>query len=251
MEELIKVTEKDGKQLVSARDLYDFLEISERFSRFMDRNLEFGFIDGVDYTPYQSVHPSNNQEFLDYALTIETAKEISMIQRSEKGKQARQYFISCEKKLKEIDLSYENALSALGVDTHIIPHIAKVYKERDYANKQLTLSTQKIEQDKPKVVFADSVIGSSNSILVRQFAKDLCDYGFDIGEKRLYEWFRLNRYLNDKNEPYQNYVSMGLFEVITRSIGSGSDTFTSKTTKITGKGSVYFAEKIKNYKNGK
>lgn len=103
----------------------------------------------------------------------------------------------------------------------------------------------KIEEDKSKVVFADSVIGSSNSILVRQFAKDLCDDGFEIGEKRLFEWFRSNKYLNCNNEPYQNFVSQGLFEVITRAIGSGLDTFTSKTTKITGKGSVYFANKIK------
>jgi len=66
----------------------------------------------------------------------------------------------------------------------------------------------------------------------------------------LYEWFRSHKYLNDKNEPYQNYVSMGLFEVITRTIGSGIETFTSKTTKITGKGVVYFAEKIKNKSNG-
>lgn len=119
-------------------------------------------------------------------------------------------------------------------------------EEREVREKLLLEANAKIEIDKPKVVFADSVIGSSNSILVRQFAKDLCDAGFDTGEKRLYDWFRTNKYLNDKNEPYQNYVSMGLFEVITRSIGSGAETFTSKTTKITGKGAVYFAEKIKN-----
>ncbi len=245
MEELIKVTEKEGKQLVSARDLYDFLEVSERFSRFMDRNLEFGFENGVDYTPYQNVHPSNGQEFLDYALTLDTAKEISMIQRSEKGKEARRYFIACEKKSKEIDLSYENALILIGVDKAIVPQIANVYRERDQIKNKLTIASVKIEEDKPKVVFAESVIGSSNSILVRQFAKDLCDSGFETGEKRLYEWFRANKYLNVKNEPYQNYVSMGLFEIITRTIGSGMETFTSKTTKITGKGAVYFAEKIK------
>lgn len=104
----------------------------------------------------------------------------------------------------------------------------------------------KIEQDRPKVVFADSVIGSSNSILIRQFAKDLCDENFEIGQNRLFEWFRENKYLNDNNEPYQDYVSQGYFEVITRAIGSGTDTFTSKTTKITGRGAVYFSHKIKN-----
>lgn len=119
-------------------------------------------------------------------------------------------------------------------------------EEREVREQLLLEANTKIEIDKPKVIFADSVIGSSNSILVRQFAKDLCDAGFDTGEKRLYDWFRTNKYLNSDNEPYQNYVSMGLFEVITRSIGSGTDTFTTKTTKITGKGAVYFAQKIKN-----
>jgi anti-repressor protein len=238
MEELIKVTANEkGAKIVSARELYDYLEVSERFSRFMDRNLEFGFEENIDYAPYQNVHPSNNQEFLDYALTLDTAKEISMIQRSEKGKLARQYFIACEKKLQEI---------VPRTHLEVLQSEMALLIESERIKNELVIANTKIESDKPKVVFAESVIGSSNSILVRQFAKDLCDGGFNTGEKRLYDWFRSNKYLNDKNEPYQNYVSMGLFEIITRSIGSGIETFTSKTTKVTGKGQVYFADKIKN-----
>lgn len=118
--------------------------------------------------------------------------------------------------------------------------------EKERVSALLEEANNKIEEDKPKVVFADSVIGSSNSILVRQFAKVLCDEGFEIGQNRLFEWFRENRFLNKDNEPYQNHVASGLFEVITRTIGSGTETFTTRTTKITGKGQVYFAEKIKN-----
>lgn len=110
---------------------------------------------------------------------------------------------------------------------------------------ELTQAEQTIETNKPKVVFANSVMGSSNSILVRQFAKDLCDGDFKIGQNKLFKWFRDNGYLNRNNEPYQNYIDQGLFEVVTRSIGTGSETFTSKTTKITGKGAVYFTKKIK------
>lgn len=118
--------------------------------------------------------------------------------------------------------------------------------EREEEREKLLLeANNKIELDKHKVVFAESVIGSSNSILVRQFAKDLCGNGFDIGEKRLFNWFRENHYLNSNNEPYQNAISMNLFEVITRSVGSGTNTFTTKTPKVTGNGQVYFAEKIK------
>lgn len=122
--------------------------------------------------------------------------------------------------------------------------------ESERVKNELVIANTKIESDKPKVVFAESVIGSSNSILVRQFAKDLCDGGFEIGQNRLFEWFREKKYLNVDNEPYQQFVAQGLFEVITRTIGSGSETFTTKTTKITGAGQVYFANKIKNQSNG-
>ena len=110
---------------------------------------------------------------------------------------------------------------------------------------ELTNATNTIEENKPKVLFANSVTGSSNSILIRKFAKDLCDENFNIGQNRLFEWFRSNMYLSKNNEPYQNYVEQGLFEVITRTVGSGEYTSTKKTTKITGKGQVYFAKKIK------
>ena len=95
MEQLIPINEHNGKKAVSARNLYEFLEVKERFSKWFKRQLQFGFVENVDYTLYQMVHPSNNQETEDYALTG-CAKEISMVQRSAKGKEARQYFIACE-----------------------------------------------------------------------------------------------------------------------------------------------------------
>lgn len=96
---LIKVEQRDGTQLVSARDLYDFFSIAERFSKWIERMFEYGFIENQDYTLYQKVHPQNKQQIDDYILTLDCAKEIAMLQRSEKGKQARQYFIECEKQL--------------------------------------------------------------------------------------------------------------------------------------------------------
>jgi Phage anti-repressor protein len=102
MKELIRITEHDGKKAVSARELYEFLGVKERFSKWFDKQIGFGFIEGTDYTPYQMVHPSNYQEIDDYVLTVGCAKEISMIQRSEKGRQARRYFIACEETLSKI-----------------------------------------------------------------------------------------------------------------------------------------------------
>ena len=105
MQELIKITEKEGQQLVSARELHEFLESNERFSKWFLRMVDYGFEKDVDFTSVQKSTVVNNgaiRELEDFAISIDMAKEISMIQRSEKGKQARQYFINCEKKLKEV-----------------------------------------------------------------------------------------------------------------------------------------------------
>lgn len=238
MNEIIKISENEkGTQVVSARDLYRFLEATERFSTWFERQLQYGFIENQDYVGCKQFNTLANQELIDYALTIDCAKEISMIQRSDRGKEARQYFIACEKKLKQI---------VPRTHLEVLQSEMALLLENQRKDALLIEAKNKIEEDKPKVVFADSVIGSANSILVRQFAKDLCDGGFEIGQNRLFEWFRENKYLNKDNEPYQNHVASGLFEVITRTIGSGLETFTTRTTKITGKGQVYFAEKIKN-----
>lgn len=100
MNYLIKVTEKDGKVAVSAKELYNFLEIKTEFSHWCKRMFEYGFEENVDYSPFLT-ESTGGRPSTDYVLSIDCAKEISMIQRSEKGKQARKYFIECEKKLKE------------------------------------------------------------------------------------------------------------------------------------------------------
>lgn len=103
MKQLIKITEKDGNNVVSARELHAFLEVKTEMVLWCKRMFEYGFTENTDYTAIKSENPVNKQVGInDYALTLDTAKEISMIQRSDKGKQARQYFIECEKKLKEI-----------------------------------------------------------------------------------------------------------------------------------------------------
>jgi anti-repressor protein len=114
MNELINITtNSQGDKVVSARDLYEFLEIRRDFTTWCKRMFEYGFTEDVDYT---RTGESVNQYVtrFDYALTLDTAKEIAMLQRSEKGKQARQYFIECEKKLREVikTLSVEEMIIA-------------------------------------------------------------------------------------------------------------------------------------------
>ena len=98
MKDLIKITTNDkGKQLVSARELYEFLEATERFSSWFERYCKYRFEENIDYTGCKVFNTLARQELQDYAMTIEMAKEFSMLQRTEKGKQARLYFIECEK----------------------------------------------------------------------------------------------------------------------------------------------------------
>lgn len=102
MNELIKITiNEEGQQLVSARELHEFLEVKTRFNDWIVRMCEYGFKENIDYSILSNDNPNGGLPIKEYAITIDMAKEISMIQRTDKGKQARQYFIACEKKLRE------------------------------------------------------------------------------------------------------------------------------------------------------
>jgi phage anti-repressor protein len=96
--ELIKVN--FDKQTVSARALYDFLDMAERFSKWWQRMVSFGLVENVDFTGvnfFTAVNQGAKQDIGDYLLTVDAAKHIAMVQRNEKGKQARNYFINVEK----------------------------------------------------------------------------------------------------------------------------------------------------------
>lgn len=119
--ELIKVTtDAQGEQLVSGRELHEFLEVTTPYRKWFPRMVEYGFLSNVDYTPDIFVHPLNGQETIDHAMKLDMAKEISMIQRTPKGKQARQYFIEVEKQFKQ---QAPNIGSLEGVVTSVISYI--------------------------------------------------------------------------------------------------------------------------------
>lgn len=237
MNNLIKIEERNGEQLVSARELHEFLESAERFSKWWDRMIGYGFEENVDYTPYQKVHPQNHQEITDYAMKLNMAKELSMLQRNDKGKQAREYFIQCEKAWNspEMILARANQIQARMLET---------YKDK------VTMLEQKIEEDKPKVIFAGAVETSKTSILIGDLAKIIKQNGHDVGQKRLFNWLRENNYLikrqgSDYNMPTQRAMELGLFEIKETAITHSDGHITiSKTTKVTGKGQIYFINKF-------
>jgi len=222
MQELIKVTEQNGEQLVSARELYEFLELDKsQWARWTKKNIEEIFEENQEYQRLDIVSNGNNTT--EYILKLDVAKELAMLSRSEKGKEIRKYFIELEKAWNSPEKIMARALQI--------------------ANHQIETYKQQIEYQKPLVEFADKMLGSKDSLLIRVYAKLLNDEGLKIGEKKLYSWFRDNGYLNKNNEPYQQY--MEYFEVKVSTYDTPFGTKTNTTTLIKPKGQLYFFKKLK------
>ncbi|CAI3512571.1 antA/AntB antirepressor family protein [Enterococcus cecorum] len=113
--ELIKIrTNENGEQLVSGRELHEFLEVNEKYTQWFKRMVEYGFTENVDFIGLsEKSEKLGGRPRVDHAMTLDMAKEISMIQRTEKGKQARQYFIDVEKQYKETQKRLPNTREAI------------------------------------------------------------------------------------------------------------------------------------------
>lgn len=122
--------------------------------------------------------------------------------------------------------------------------------------KDSTISNQKkqIEESQPAVTFTNAVSGSKSACLIGELAKLICQNGVQIGQNRLFEWLRKNHYLGSvgerRNIPNQEYIEQGLF-IVKKGVRTGNDgvLYTTKTTKVTGKGQVYFINKFLQNKN--
>ncbi|MCI2152431.1 MAG: phage antirepressor KilAC domain-containing protein [Leuconostoc mesenteroides] len=235
MEEIIKIdTSQSGEQFVNARDLHKALEVKTQFNKWIERMIEYGFVDGTDFWSFLSKTSSGGRPSVEYNLTISTAKEIAMLQRNEKGKQVRNYFIQVEDRYKKLanDPSYQ---MALGLKASQL-----LLEQKD----------QIIAEMKPKALFADAVATSHTSVLVGELAKILKQNGVDTGATRLFSWLRDNGYLirrrgTDYNMPTQKSMELGLFEIKETSIARSNGSVTvSKTPKVTGKGQQYFINKF-------
>ena len=143
--ELIKIIEREGRQLVSGRELHEFLEIRTKYKDWFRRMVEYGFEEEIDFIRVAQKRATNNLKnpvttVIDHAISIDMAKEISMIQRTEKGKVARQYFINCEKKLKEVKKLSPMELMELQF---------KALKEQKEKISQVENRVDKLEEDMP------------------------------------------------------------------------------------------------------
>ena len=197
----------------------------------------YGFVQGVDFsTPNKKVRVQIEgtrevqREVDDIDISIDMAKQICMLQRTERGKEIRQYLIDLEK--------------AWNTPEQVMARAIKVAEETIENQKR------KISEMRPKEIFADAVATSHTSILIGDLAKLLKQNGVDIGQKRLFAWMRDNGYLikrqgSDWNMPTQRSMEMGLFEVKESTVNNPDGSVRiNRTTKVTGKGQQYFINKF-------
>lgn len=157
--DLIKITYNGDQPVVSARELYEWLEVKTAFRHWMPRMFEYGFDIGSDYTPVIFDHPQNGQQIQDFALTLDCAKEISMIQRTDKGKAARQYFIAKEKELMQLINNKSPAEAFMDVAKYMIEQ-ERINKEAKMERQQMvdqhSALSKEVTSIKAKIEVADN-----------------------------------------------------------------------------------------------
>lgn len=230
MNELIKIEMNENHEIcVSGRELHQALGVKTDYKDWFPRMCEYGFVEDADFSSFLS-ESTGGRPKQDHIIKLDMAKELSMIQRTEKGKQARQYFIAVEKEYNSPEKIMARALLL--------------------ADKEIKAVKLQLQAQAPKVIFADAVSASQTSILVGELAKLLKQNGINMGQNRLFQWLRANGFLirrkgTDYNMPTQTSMEMGLFEIKETSIThSDGHISVSKTPKVTGKGQVYFINKF-------
>ena len=236
MNELINVTLNENHEpVVSGRQLHETLGVKTRYNDWFNRMTEFGFTENEDYlaiTQKRVTAQGNATNQTDHIIKLDMAKEIAMIQRTDKGKEVRTYFIQVEKDFNSPEKIMARALLM--------------------ADKKVHKLEAQIEADRPKVLFADAVSASKSSCLIGELAKILKQNGIDIGQNKLFQWLRSNGYLirrrgDSWNQPTQKSMDLELFELKKTNIDhADGHTTTYTTTKVTGKGQQYFVNKFLN-----
>lgn len=199
MKELIKISYDGEQPTVSGRELHEFLEISTGYRHWFPRMCEYGFQEGVDYTPVIFDHPLNGQPVTDHALTIAMAKELCMLQRNDKGKQARRYFLELE--------------AAWNTPEQVMARALKLADRQlnrlRIENSELTVQNQIMA---PKASYFDELVNRNLLTSFRETAKQL-----KVKEQALIKYLIEHKYIyrdkRGKLMPYAQYVDNGLFEI--------------------------------------
>ncbi|EAE5961246.1 phage antirepressor KilAC domain-containing protein [Listeria monocytogenes] len=240
--EMLPVLENEkGEKFVDARMLHEKLLVNTRFNDWISRMIgNYGYENGLDF--YSTLSKTNGRPSTNYFLTLDTAKELAMVQNNEMGRAIRKYFIEVEKQARKLATEYPTFSYMIEDPVARAKKWIEEQQEKQEALKQL-------EEQKPKVVFAEAVQTSENTILVKDLATILKQKGLDIGQNRLFEWLRGSGYLLNKgayyNKPSQKAMNLGLFEQKTHiHTDRNGLMITTYTPRVTGKGQIYLLNKL-------
>ena len=212
---------------VLGRDLHEALEVQTAYKDWFPRMCEYGFEEGKDFSSILSKSTGGRPQ-QNHQLTISMAKELCMLQRTQKGKECREYFIKVEEAWNKPEIVLSRALIMAN----------NSLQELRSNNAQLLAENAVM---KPKAEFADRVANTDGLLSMSNFAKVIQDEHINMGRNKLFEWLRNQGYLRGNNEPYQQYVNQGLFRVRETVHNGGLRT----QTYVTGKGQLYLVEKLK------
>ena len=201
MNELMKIDYTSDRPTVSGRALHGALGVQTVYTTWFSRMCEYGFFEGKDFLSILE-ESTGGRQAVDHQLTIQMAKEIAMLQRSEKGTQFRQYFIQVEEAWNSPDMILARANK---IQARMLESISE---------KVLYLEAENAEL-KPKADFYDTVADSKDAISIQEVAKVL---NFpNMGQNNLFRWLRQNKILMQNNLPYQEYIDRKYFNVIEQS----------------------------------
>ena len=230
----------EGKavQTVNARELHSFLKVGRDFSNWIkDRIAEYGFVEGVDYVVFTKFgeNPQGGRPQKEYAIRLDMGKELAMVERNDKGKQARLYFIECERRVKANVIDLTTALAdPAKLRTALLA----------YTEKVMVLEA-KVQEQAPKAQFHDAVAEAINCQSVQEVAKVL-----GTGSNRLFKFLRDEGLLMRDNLPYQKHLDAGYFRVVEKQYNDGrGESHTYTRTLVTGKGLAYIQKRLQNQNN--
>ena len=234
MNELVKVQVNDNQeQVVSAREVHERLGIQKQFTHWFSNQAEkMGLIEGETFQPFRA-KSSGGRPGTDFLIPLYIAKNFCLMSRGKKAQEIRDYFITVEKAWNTPEKIMARALQMAN-------------KELNTYHEQVAELQSKVEEDAPKVLFANAVNASETSILIGCLAKLLNQNGIDIGPYKLFEWLRTHGYLikrsgEDHNIPTQKAMNLRLFEIKETVIRVHTGKrIINKIVKVTGQGQLYF-----------
>lgn len=173
MKELIKILQDDsGNKYTHARDLYAFLAPGTQFNHWIVRMFEYGFEDGIDFWSFLT-ESIGGRRATDYKLTLDCAKEISMIQRNEKGKQARLYFIEAEKQRNQAREFVSQLQTSLPSPKELAMMVIKAEEEKEALERRAFIAENSAFRNQAKADYVDTVLTSENTWTTTVIAKEL------------------------------------------------------------------------------